>query len=44
MGDVASLCASKADDCRLLAKLPKVKCLRNRQREGKGQHPEPMWW
>lgn len=41
MGDVASLCVSKADDCRLLAKLPKVKCLRNRQREGKGQHPEP---
>jgi len=34
-GDISSLCVSQADDCRLLGKLPKVKCLRNERREGK---------
>lgn len=34
-GDMSSLSVSQADDCRLLGKLPKVKCLRNGQREGK---------
>uniref|UniRef100_A0A663EZY5 Polypeptide N-acetylgalactosaminyltransferase n=1 Tax=Aquila chrysaetos chrysaetos TaxID=223781 RepID=A0A663EZY5_AQUCH len=33
-GDMSSLCVSQADDCRLLGKLPKVKCLRNGRREG----------
>lgn len=39
-GDMSSLCVSQADDCRLLGKLPKVKCLRNGRREGKSCLPE----
>lgn len=38
-GDMSSLCVSQADDCRLLGKLPKVKCLRNGRREGKSCRP-----
>ena len=36
---MSSLCVSQADDCRLLGKLPKVKCLRNGRREGKSCLP-----
>lgn len=42
-GDISFLCVSQADDCRLLCKLPKVKCLRNGRREGKSCLPPPSW-